>query len=57
MAAWEGIDVLQQLLDQVHVGHNHAAAAVPLEAELVHRVSVASFVLANMVARDHAVRL
>lgn len=35
-------DVLEQFLDQVDVGHDHTAAAVPLEAELVHRITVAS---------------
>ena len=32
--------VLEQLLDQVDVRHDHAAAAVPSEAELVHRVTI-----------------
>lgn len=33
------VDVLQELLDQVDVGHDHTATAVPLEAELVHGVT------------------
>lgn len=32
--------VLEQLLDQVDVRHDHAAAAVPPQAELVHRITV-----------------
>jgi hypothetical protein len=36
---------LQQLLDQVHVCHDHASAAVALAAKLVHRITV--FVLAG----------
>lgn len=33
--------LLEELLDQVDVGHDHAAAAVTLEAELVHRIAIA----------------
>lgn len=33
--------LLKELLDQVDVRHDHAAAAVTLEAELVHRIAVA----------------
>lgn len=36
-----GRNVLEQLLDQVDVGHDHAAAAVALQAELVHGVAIA----------------
>lgn len=41
-------DVLEQLLDQVDVGHNHPTAAVTLAAELVHGVSVASHRVASV---------
>lgn len=33
--------VLEQLLDEVDVGHDHAAAAVAVELELIHGVAVA----------------
>ena len=33
--------LLQELLDQVDVGHHHAAAAVSSETELVHGIAVA----------------
>lgn len=36
-----GRNVLEKFLDQVDVGHDHAAAAVALQTELVHRVTVA----------------
>jgi hypothetical protein len=32
--------VVQKLLDEVHVGQKHPPAAVPLQAELVQRVTV-----------------
>ena len=32
--------VLEELLDKVDVGHDHTAAAVSLETELVHSVAV-----------------
>lgn len=32
--------VLEKLLNKVDVGHDHAAAAVALQAKLVHRVTV-----------------
>lgn len=34
--------VLEKLLDKVNVGHDHTAAAVSLETELVHSVAVYS---------------
>lgn len=33
------VDILEQLLDEVNVGHDHASAAVALQAKLVHRVA------------------
>lgn len=37
----EGLDdILKQLLDQVDVRHDHAAAAIALAAELVHGITV-----------------
>lgn len=41
MAIVEFRDVLEQLLNQVDVGHDHTAAAVPLAAELIHSITVA----------------
>lgn len=32
--------VLEKLLDKVDVGHDHAAAAVALEAKLVHSITI-----------------
>lgn len=37
-AIWDG-RLLEKLLDKVDVGHHHAAAAVPPEAELIHGVT------------------
>ena len=37
--------VLEELLDEVDVCHDHAAAAVALEAQLVHGISVDMSVL------------
>lgn len=34
------VAVLEKLLDEVNVGHDHAPAAVTLASELVHRLSV-----------------
>lgn len=50
-------DVLEQFLDEVDVGHDHAAAAVSLEAKLVHRIAVylahvVSLVFANFPHRQ-----
>jgi hypothetical protein len=40
---WSGSRVvLEKLLDKVDVGHDHTAAAVSLETELVHSVAVYS---------------
>ena len=36
----KGVIVLEQLLDEIDVGHDHAAAAVTLEAELVHGIAI-----------------
>lgn len=33
--------ILEQLLDKINVGHDHAATAVSLEPELIHRFAVA----------------
>lgn len=35
-----GVRALEELLDQVDVGHDHATATVALQAELVHGISV-----------------
>lgn len=42
--------LLEELLDQVDVRHDHTAAAVALEAELVHGLTVVIFqsVVRNM---------
>ena len=34
-----GVVVLEKLLDKINVGHDHAAAAVSLQTELVHSVT------------------
>lgn len=34
-----GWRVLQKLLDEVDVGHNHAAAAVPIESKAIHSLT------------------
>lgn len=34
------LGVLQELLNQIDVGHDHPAATVSLEAEVVHCISV-----------------
>jgi hypothetical protein len=33
------VDILEQLLDEVNVGHDHAPAAVALQTKLVHCVA------------------
>lgn len=33
------MDLLEKLLNEVDVGHHHATAAVPLEAELIHSIA------------------
>lgn len=45
--------VLEQLLDEVDVSHNHAAAAVSLQAELVHGIAwdTVSYINSHEVAR------
>lgn len=32
--------ILEQFLDQIDVGHDHAATAVSLAAQLIHRIAV-----------------
>ena len=34
-----GGDILQELLDQVNVGHHHAPAAVSAETKLIHSIA------------------
>jgi hypothetical protein len=34
------VGVLEELLDKINVGHDHAAAAVALQTELIHGISV-----------------
>lgn len=43
--------VLEKFLDQVDVGHDHAAAAVALQAKLVHGITVGGL-LANRRGMD-----
>lgn len=35
-----GQDLLEQLLDEVDMGHDHASAAVALETQLVHSITI-----------------
>lgn len=32
-------DLPEELLDQVHVSHDHSSAAIPTTAELIHRIT------------------
>ena len=32
--------ILEELLDQIHVGHQHSSAAVALASDLVHHITV-----------------
>lgn len=35
----QGVGLLEELLDKINVGHDHTAAAVALQAELIHGIS------------------
>ena len=39
LQACPGETILQELLNQIDVGHDHAAAAVPLASQLVQRIT------------------
>ena len=41
--------LLQELLDEVNMGHHHTAAAVSSETELVHGIAVAEVRIAGPV--------
>lgn len=43
----ESRGILEQFLDQVDVGHDHTAAAVALEAKLVHGITAGQISLAQ----------
>jgi hypothetical protein len=41
LGGWICKVVLEEFFDQIDVGHDHAATAVPLASKLIHRVAVA----------------
>lgn len=45
----KGVIVLEQLLDEIDVGHDHTATAVTLEAELVHGIAISLAALGDEV--------
>jgi len=40
--------ILEQLLNEVNVRHNHSSTAVSIESQLIHRVAIADIVFEEL---------